>query len=68
MTSSKAPAGRTTAFDAKLFAIRLDVSKATSMDIEQIILITNSLGSARRSVDLSVHSGQAYSLVICSAL
>ena len=68
MTSSKALAGRTTAFDAKLFAIRLDVSKATSMGIEHIILITNSLGSARRSVDLSVHSGQAYSLVICSAL
>ena len=51
MLSSKASAGRTTASDAKLFAIRLDVSKATSMDIEHIILITDSLGSARRSVD-----------------
>jgi len=66
--SFKAPAGRTTAPDAELFAIRLDVSKATSMDIEHIILITDSLGSTRRSVDLSVHSGQAHSLAVCSAL
>ena len=68
VSSSKAPAGRTTAPDAELFAIRLDVSKATSMDIEHIILITDSLGSARRSVDPSVHSGQAHSLAVCSAL
>ena len=53
MSSSKAPAGRITAPDAELFAIRLGVSKATSMDIERIILITDSLGSARRSVDPS---------------
>ena len=33
VSSSKAPAGRTTAPDAELFAIRLGVSKATSMDI-----------------------------------
>ena len=66
--SSKAPAGRTTAPDAELFAIRLGVSKATSMDIERIILITDSLGSARRSVDPSVHSRQAHSLAVCSAL
>jgi len=38
------------------------------MDIDHIILITDSLGSARRSVDLSVHSGQAHSLAVCSAL
>ena len=68
VSSSKAPAGQTTAPDAELFAIRLDVSKATSMDIEHIILITDSLGSARRAVDLSVHSGQAHSLAVCSAL
>jgi len=43
--SSKTPAGRTTAPDAELFAIRLDVSKATSMNIKHIILITDSLGS-----------------------
>jgi len=66
--SSKAPAGRTTAPDAELFAIRLGVSKATSMDIECIILITDSLDSVRRSVDSSVHSGQVHSLAVCSAL
>ena len=67
VTFSKALAGRTTASDAELFAIRLGVSKATSIDIEHIILITDSLGSARRSVDPSVHSGQAHSLAVCSA-
>jgi len=57
-------ANKTTAFDTELFAIRLEVSKATSMDIEYIILITDSLVSVRKTVDLSVHSGQAYSLAI----
>ena len=66
--SSKALAGRTTAPDAKLFAIRLDIAKATSMAIEHIILITDSLGSARWAVDPSVHPGQAYSLAVCFAL
>ena len=60
VSSSKAPASRTTTPDAELFAIRLGVSKATSIDIERIILISDSLGSARRSVDPSVHSGQAH--------
>ena len=68
VSSSKAPAGRTTAPDAELFAIRLGVFKATSMDIERIILITDSLDSARRSVDPSVYFGQAHSLAVCSAL
>ena len=44
---SKASASRTTAPDAELFAIRLGIAKATSMAIEYIILITDSLGSAR---------------------
>ena len=66
--SSKTPASRTTALDAELFAIRLGVSKATSMDIEHIILITDSLGSARRLVNPSVHSGQAHSLGGLSSL
>jgi len=42
MLSSKVSAGRTTAPDAKLFTIKLRISKATSMDIKHIILITNS--------------------------
>ena len=68
VSSSKAPAGRITASDAELFAIRLGVFKATSMDIKRIILITDSLDSARRSVDPSVYFGQAHSLAVCSAL
>ena len=65
MSSSKVPAGRTTALDAKLFAIRLGVTKATSFDIKHIILITDSL---RRAVHPAVHSGQAHSLAIICAL
>ena len=68
MSSSKVPASRTTAPNTKLFAIILRVSKATSIDIKHIILTTNSLESARKVVDLSVHSRQAHSLAICSIL
>jgi len=68
VSSSKAPAGKTTAPDAELFAIRLGITKATSMAIEHIILITDSLGSARQAVNPSVHSGQAHFLAVCSAL
>ena len=66
--SSKALASRTTAPDAELFAIRLGIVKATSIAIEHIILITDSLGSARRAVDPSMHPGQAHFLAICFAL
>ena len=66
--SFKAPAGRKTASDAELFAIRLGIAKATSMAIECIILITDSLKSARQVVDPSVHPGQAHFLAVCSAL
>ena len=38
------------------------------MNIEYIILITNSLGFARKAVDFSVHSVQAHSLAICFVL
>ena len=66
--SSKAPAGRATALDAELFAIQLGVVKATSFDIKCIIIITDSLTAARRTVDASVHSGQVHSLTIVQAL
>ena len=59
---------RTTALDAKLFAIRLEVFKITSINIKHIILITGSLSSARKVVDSSVYSGQAHSLANCSTL
>jgi len=66
--SLKAPASRTTPPDTELFTIRLKVSKATSIDINCIILITDSLDSVRKAVNLSVHSGQAYFLAIYSVL
>jgi len=68
VSSSKAPAGRATALDAELFAIRLGVVKATSFDVKHIVIITDSLTAARRAVDASVHSGQAHSLAIVQAL
>ena len=49
-----------------LFAIRLEVSKATSMNSEYIILITNSLNSARKCY-MQVHpSGNYISTVLSS--
>ena len=61
---NKALAGRATALDVELFAIRLGVVKATSFDVKHIVIITDSLTAARRAVDTSVHSGQAHSLAI----
>jgi len=61
---SKTLAGRITVSDAKLYAIRLKVYKTTSMDIKCIILITDFLSSAKKVVDLSVHSVQAHSLFV----
>ena len=51
-----------------MFAIRLGVVKATSFDVKRIVIITDSLTAARRAVDASVHSDQAYSLAIVQAL
>ena len=68
MSFFKVLAGQTTTPDAKLFAIRLDIAKTTSIDIEYIILITDSLGSTRKAVNLSVYSGQAHFLVVCFVL
>ena len=44
------------------------VVKATSFDVKCIVIITDSLTAARRAVDASVYSGQAYSLAIVQAL
>jgi len=68
MLFSKALAGQITVPDSKLFAIRLGIAKATNMNIKYIILITDSLGSAKIAVDSFVHSGQAHFLVVCSIL
>ena len=51
MLSFGSLASRITTPDTKLFAIRLGVSKATSMHIKHIILITDSLGTTRKVVN-----------------
>jgi len=68
VSSSKAPAGRTTALDTELFTVRLGVAKAVSFDIKHIILITDSLSATRQAVDPFVHFGQAHSLIVVCAL
>ena len=47
MLFSKSLAGQITIPDSKLFAIRLGIAKATNINIEHIILITDSLSSAK---------------------
>ena len=54
--------------DTELFAIRLSIAKAISLDVEYIILITNSLSFARKVVNHSVYCKQAYSLAFCFVL
>ena len=68
VSSFKALADRITTSNAELFTIRLSIAKATNMAIEHIILITDSLESARQAVDPSVHPGQAHSLAVYSTL
>ena len=49
--SSKAAFGSITAPNAKLVAIRLGIVKATSLDVDRIVVITDSLSSARKALD-----------------
>ncbi|CAA7267878.1 unnamed protein product [Cyclocybe aegerita] len=57
--------GRVTALDAELNAIvcavRLAVKQA---NCQHIMVFTDSMGSAHRAVDPSMHSGQAFSLIV----
>jgi len=62
--SFKTLADRTTTLDTKLFAIRLGIAKATSMAIKYIILITDSLKSARQAVDPPMYPRQAHFLAV----
>jgi len=62
-------AGRVAAPDAELYAIRAAIVKACSLpDVSNITLFTDSIASARRAVNTSVHSGQGHSLAVCCAL
>jgi len=62
-------AGRVTAPDAELFAICSAIILATQQDnCEKIYIFTDSIASARRAVDPSLHSGQGHSLAVCRTL
>ncbi|KAF5318469.1 hypothetical protein D9619_010810 [Psilocybe cf. subviscida] len=61
-------AGRVTAHDAELYAIRSAVVQCTQHDAKRIVIFTDAIGSARVAVDPSPHSGQAHSLAVCAAL
>ncbi|CAA7270779.1 unnamed protein product [Cyclocybe aegerita] len=61
--------GRVTAPDAELKAISCAVRLAVKQaDCQHIMVFTDSMGSAHRAVDPSVHSGQAFSLSVCRTL
>ncbi|CAA7267361.1 unnamed protein product [Cyclocybe aegerita] len=61
--------GRVTAPDAELNAIACTVRLAVKQaNCQHIMVFTDSMGSAHRAVDPSVHSGQAFSLSVCCAL
>ncbi|CAA7270785.1 unnamed protein product [Cyclocybe aegerita] len=61
--------GRVTAPDTELNAISCAVRLAVKQaNCQHIMVFTDSMGSAHRAVDPSVHSGQAFSLAVCCAL
>jgi hypothetical protein len=65
----KRPAGRATAPDAELFAIRLGLLRCLRLeDIETILVFTDNVASACAVVDPSTHSGQLHSLAVIQAL
>jgi len=60
---------RVTAPDAELFAICSAITLATQQDnCERIYIFTDSIASAKRAVDPSMHSGQGHSLAVCHTL
>ncbi|PPQ94497.1 hypothetical protein CVT25_013817, partial [Psilocybe cyanescens] len=62
-------AGKVTAPDAELYAIRSAIVNATSRDdCTDIFIFTDSMASARQAVDPSIHSGQGHSVAVCEAL
>ncbi|CAA7270841.1 unnamed protein product [Cyclocybe aegerita] len=61
--------GRVTAPDAELNAIMCTVRLAVKQaNCQHILVFTDSMGSAHKAVDPSVHSRQAFSLSVCRTL
>ncbi|KAK1233971.1 hypothetical protein PQX77_002838 [Marasmius sp. AFHP31] len=67
---SRFASGRVLAPCAELVAIHFAVTWVTSgaEPYKHIIVLTDSIASAERAVDPSLHSGQAHSLAVCKAL
>jgi len=61
---SKAAFGNIITLNAELVAIRLGIARAISLDVDHIIVITDSLSFAKNALDPSHHSGQGGSIVI----
>ncbi|PPQ91808.1 hypothetical protein CVT25_000368, partial [Psilocybe cyanescens] len=62
-------AGKVTAPDAELYAICSAIVNAISHDdCTDIFIFTDSMASARRAVDPSIHSRQGHSVAVCEAL
>ncbi|PPQ90823.1 hypothetical protein CVT25_012157 [Psilocybe cyanescens] len=62
-------AGKVTAPDAELYAIRSAIVNATSCDnCMDIFIFMDSMASAHRAVDPSIHSRQGHSVAVCEAL
>ncbi|PPQ95011.1 hypothetical protein CVT25_000353, partial [Psilocybe cyanescens] len=62
-------AGKVTTPDAELYAIRSAIVNATLHDdCMDIFIFTDSMASACRAVDPSIHSGQGHSVAVCEAL
>ena len=58
-----------TSTEAKLFAIRCGINQATNFDnVSKIIVVTNSIHTARKIFELSVHPYQVQSAAILSNL
>lgn len=61
--------GQTTAPDAELFAISLGVLRCLREEnVSRISVYTDSIASARKALDPSVHSEQSVSLAVCKGL
>jgi hypothetical protein len=62
-------AGRVTAPDAELYAIRIGLGLATAVPgAKSIKLFTDHFAAARKAVDPSIHTGQGHSLEVCRVL
>ncbi|TFK16361.1 hypothetical protein FA15DRAFT_607482, partial [Coprinopsis marcescibilis] len=69
VTKAKFAAGRVTAPDAELYALRAAIIRMIQFDdCNMIMIFTDHIAAAKRAMDPSVHSGQGHSLAMCAEL